>query len=124
VGRKGVEQLLAVVTDARDTRVPELARACVVALGAQLRMLMAQILEFDRRILAWHRSNEICQRLDELPGVGPALATALVASVADPKPIGFAVDCGIDGVVGLDILAERKTYGAERTARVAFRILL
>jgi transposase len=25
------------------------------------------------------------QRLDELPGVGPALATALVASVADPK---------------------------------------
>jgi transposase len=85
VGRKGVEQLLAVVTDARDTRVPELARACVVALGAQLRMLKAQILEFDRRILAWHRSSEICQRLDELPGVGPALATALVASVADPK---------------------------------------
>jgi transposase len=39
VGRKGVEQLLAVVTDASDRRVPELARACVVALGAQLRML-------------------------------------------------------------------------------------
>jgi transposase len=83
VGRKGVEQLLAVA--ASDHHVPEMARACVVALGAQLRMLKAQILEFDRRILAWHRSNEICQRLDELPGVGPALATALVASVADPK---------------------------------------
>jgi hypothetical protein len=50
------------------THVPEMARACVVALGVQLRMLKAQILEFDRRILAWHRSNEICQRLDELPG--------------------------------------------------------
>jgi transposase len=85
VGRKGVEQLLAVVTDARDRRVPEVAGACVVALGSQLRMLKAQILEFDRRIMAWHRSNEISQRLDELPGVGPALATALVASVADPK---------------------------------------
>jgi transposase len=85
VGRKGVEQLLAVAADASDHHVPEMARACVVALGAQLRMLKAQILEFDRRILAWHRSNEICQRLDELPGVGPALATALVASVADPK---------------------------------------
>src|SRR3989304_10623549 len=35
VGRKGVEQLLAVVTDANDQRVPELARACVAALGAQ-----------------------------------------------------------------------------------------
>src|SRR3989441_10399128 len=85
VGRKGVEQLLAVAEDASDHHVPEMARACVVALGAQLRMLKAQILEFDRRILAWHRSNEICQRLDGLPGVGPALATALVASVADPK---------------------------------------
>jgi transposase len=48
-------------------------------------MLKAQILEFDRRILAWHRSNETSRRLDEIPGIGPALATALVASVADPK---------------------------------------
>ena len=48
-------------------------------------MLKAQILEFDRRIMAWHRSNETSKRLDEIPGVGPALATALVASVADPK---------------------------------------
>ena len=28
---------------------------CLAALGAQLRMLKAQILEFDRRIMAWHR---------------------------------------------------------------------
>jgi transposase len=48
-------------------------------------MLKAQVLEFDRRIMAWHRSNEMSVRLDEIPGVGPALATALVASVADPK---------------------------------------
>src|SRR5262247_1763132 len=31
-------------------------------------------------IAAWHRSNETSGRLDALPGVGPALATALVAS--------------------------------------------
>jgi transposase len=85
VGRKGVEQLLDVVADASDQRVPEVARGCIAALGTQLRMLKAQILEFDRRIMAWHRSNETSRRLDELPGVGPALATALVASVADPK---------------------------------------
>ena len=65
--------------------MPELARACVAALGAQLRGLKAQILEFDRRIMAWHRSNETSRRLDAIPGIGPALATALVASVADPK---------------------------------------
>ena len=85
VGHNGVEELLDVVADPNDDRVPEVARECLVALGAQLRMLKAQILEFDRRILAWHRSDETSKRLDEIPGVGPALATALVASVADPK---------------------------------------
>src|ERR1700724_3042489 len=85
VGRNGVEELLAVVADASDKRLPEIARASVAALGAQLRVLKAQILEFDRRINAWHRSNQASKRLAEIPGVGPALATALVASVADPK---------------------------------------
>jgi transposase len=85
VGRNGVEQLLGVVADVSDKRLPEVARACVAALGAQLQTLKAQILEFDRRIMAWHRSNEASKRLDEIPGVGPVLATALVASIADPK---------------------------------------
>ena len=61
----------------------QVARACLAALGSQLRALKAQILEFDRRIIAWHRSSATSKRLDAIPGVGPALATALVASVAD-----------------------------------------
>ena len=85
VGRHGVEQLLGVVSDASDKRLPDVARGCVAALGAQLQRLKVQILEFDRMIRAWHRSNEESRRLDDIPGVGPALATALVASVADPK---------------------------------------
>ena len=85
VGRHGVGELLRVVADPSDKRVPEVARACLAALGAQLRVLKAQILEFDRMINAWHRSSEMSKRLDEIPGVGPALATALIASVADPK---------------------------------------
>jgi transposase len=85
VGRNGVEQLLDVAADASDKRLPEAAGACLLALGAQLRTLKAQILNFDRQIMAWHRSSEASKRLDEIPGVGPALATALVASVVDPK---------------------------------------
>ena len=85
VGRNGVKELLAAVANPDDDRIPEIARECVVALGRQLQLLQAQILDFDRRINAWHRSNELSRRLDEIPGVGPALATALVASVADPK---------------------------------------
>ena len=85
VGRHGVEELLNVVADPNDKRVPEIARACLLAFGAQLRRLKEQILEFDRMIRAWHRSSETSRRLDDCPGVGPALATALVATVADPK---------------------------------------
>jgi len=85
VGRTGVEELLKIASDGNDKRLPDVARVCIAALGAQLQMLKARILEFDRRIMAWHRSNQVSKRLDELPGVGPALATALVASVADPK---------------------------------------
>jgi transposase len=85
VGRNGVEQLLSVVSDASDKRLPEVARGCVAALGAQLQALKAQILQFDRMIIAWHRSSEASRRLDDIPGVGPVLATALVASIADPK---------------------------------------
>jgi hypothetical protein len=34
VGRHGVEELLGIVADPSDTRVPEVARACLAALGA------------------------------------------------------------------------------------------
>ena len=74
VGRRGIEQLLAIVADKADHRLPEVVRTCVVALGSQLRALKAQILEFDRRIITWHRSNATSKRLDAIPGVGPALA--------------------------------------------------
>ena len=85
IGRKGVEELLDIVADPSDTRVPEIVRACLAALGAQLRRLKEQILEFDRMIRAWHRSSEMSLRLDDCPGIGPVLATALAATVADPK---------------------------------------
>ena len=41
-------------------------------------------MEFDRLITAWHRSNEMSMRLDSSRR-RPVLATAVVATVADPK---------------------------------------
>src|ERR1700738_3477305 len=58
------------------------ARACVAALGLQLQALKSQILAFDRRIMAWHRSNETSKRLDAIPGVGPAVATGRAGQVS------------------------------------------
>jgi transposase len=118
VGRKGVEQLLEVVADSNDPRLPDLARACVAALGAQLGMLKARILQFDRLIMSWHRSNETSKRLDDIPGVGPALATALVASVADPKAFRSGRD--FSAWIGL-VPKQRSSGGKEKLGNISKR---
>jgi transposase len=118
VGRKGVDQLLDVVADTNDKRLPDLARACVAALGAQLRMLKARILEFDRLIMAWHRSNATSKRLDDIPGVGPALATALVASVADPTAFRSGRD--FSAWIGL-VPKQHSSGGKEKLGNISKR---
>ena len=116
VGRNGVNDLLDIIADPTDGRVPEVARACLAALGVQLQTLKAQILEFDRRIMAWHRSHEMSKRLDEIPGVGPALATALVAGVADPK--AFRSARNFSAWVGL-VPRQRSSGGKERLGSIS-----
>jgi transposase len=118
VGRNGVEQLLAVVADAGDKRLPEIARACVAALGAQLQTLKAQVLQFDRLIIAWHRSSEASQRLDAIPGVGPALATALVASVANPRAFRSGRD--FSAWIGL-VPKQNSSGGKDRLGHISKR---
>ena len=85
LGRQGVDELVAVINDHQDDRIPGLVRTCLIALSIQLDALKQQIRILDRRLMGWHRTNETCKRLDAIPGVGPTLATALVASVGDPK---------------------------------------
>jgi transposase len=118
VGRNGVDQLLGIVADASDKRLPELARACVAALGTQLGTLKAQILQFDRLIMAWHRSSEASRRLDEIPGVGPALATALVATVADPR--AFRSGRNFSAWIGL-VPKQHSSGGKDRLGSISKR---
>lgn len=85
VGRTGLQQLVAVINDATDKRIPDLVRSCLFALAIQLDALNKQIAILDRRMMGWHKMSGAAKRLDALPGVGPILATALVAGVPDPK---------------------------------------
>jgi transposase len=118
VGRNGVAQLLDIAADANDKRLPEVARACVAALGTQLQTLKAQILEFDRMIRAWHRSSEASRRLDDIPGVGPALATALIASIADPKAFRSGRD--FSAWIGL-VPKQNSSGGKDRLGNISKR---
>jgi transposase len=85
VGRKGVEALLQRLTqEAEENELPAEARVCLTLLAEQLELTKRQILELDRRVLAYHRSSSLSQRLEAIPGIGPLISTALVASIPDP----------------------------------------
>jgi transposase len=116
IGRNGLERLLKVIGDGDDDRVPPTARDSLLALRDQLEMVKHQILDADRRILAWHRSSEVSQRLDDIPGVGPLIATALVASVPDPHAFNSGRD--LAAWIGL-VPRQSSTGGKERLGHIS-----
>ena len=116
VGRNGVEALLRVIADDRDERVPPAARDCLLALRDQLASLKQQILEADRRILVWHRASEMSRRLDDIPGVGPLIASALVASIPDPHAFRSGRD--LAAWIGL-VPRQNSTGGKERLGKIS-----
>jgi transposase len=67
-------------------------------------------------IMAWHRSNQTSKRLNCIPGVGPLLATALVASVADPKT--FRSGRNFSAWIGL-VLKQNSSGGRDRLGSIS-----
>jgi transposase len=83
-GREGIQELLAIVANPEDQRIPIDARASLMLLAAQLQALQTLIGMIEKRIMAQHRSNETSKRLETIPGIGIIGATAIAATVADP----------------------------------------
>ena len=85
---RGLHHALALakqLTEGRAADVPELAQRVVASLAQQIGALQAQLALLEKELLAWHRSNELSQRLATIPGVGVIAATALAASVREPE---------------------------------------
>jgi transposase len=87
-GRKGTSELLGIIADGADNRVPPVARGMLGVLARQYSVIGAEIGSIEKSILAWHRSCEASRRLEEIPGIGPIVATALVAEIGDWKAFG------------------------------------
>ncbi len=109
VGRAGLERLLAVIADRDDHRLPVDARVCLEMLGAQLVVVKEQILENDRRLRASARQTDVGRRLMEIPGVGPLLASAFVASIADPT----VFKCGRDVAAWVGLVPKQNSSGGK-----------
>jgi len=82
-GRNGTTELLQIIADVADDRIPPVARFCLELLARQYLALNAEVSAVDKHIHAWHRSCQESRRLEAIPGIGPIVATALVAEIGD-----------------------------------------
>lgn len=77
--------LTAMIEDATDDRVPEVARHALRFLVIQLRETKEKLERIDAELAELARRVDACRRLMTIPGVGVVTATALVASMRDPR---------------------------------------
>ena len=84
-GREGIKELLKIIACEEDARLPVDAHTSLVVLAAQLQALQTMIRSIEKRIVVQHRSNEASRRLQTIPGIGIIGATAIAATVPDPK---------------------------------------
>src|SRR6478609_651932 len=84
-GLHKVVRLIAIVMDDKDERIPDMARQVLKMITGQIEELQTRIAALETQVLAWHKSNPVSQRLATIPGIGPIIATAIAATVADPN---------------------------------------
>ena len=109
-GREGLKDLLAIVADEEDERLPINARASLVVLAAQLQALQTLIGSIEKRIVAQDRANEASKRLRTIPGIGIIGATAITAVVTDPK----AFRSGRDFAAWIGLVPREDSTGGKR----------
>ncbi len=80
IGR--VDELLALAQ--ADAALPQIARAAVARLARHLEAIDQSIDALEEDIARAHGQNQTSRLLDEIPGVGPLIASVIAASVPDP----------------------------------------
>src|SRR5919106_555829 len=95
----GMKELLAIISDVDDARLPPMARELLVLQVEHLRVIETRIADLDGRLQHQARSDEAARQLTAIPGVGPVIATAMVATVVDaqifPSGRSFAAWLGL-----------------------------
>ncbi len=83
-GASQASHLVAMLADP-DALVPEVARSALSALVSSLEKLEAEIRRLEAEIVRRSKEDAIARRLMTIPGVGPLIATALVALAPPPE---------------------------------------
>ncbi len=69
---------------AADDSLPVLTKEMFAALGQEYAELGPRIAQIDKKMLAFHRSNEVTRRLMEVPTIGPTGACLFITKIVDP----------------------------------------
>jgi transposase len=107
----GLRQLLAALGELEDERIPPLAREVLQTLVAHLRDLADKLTALDRRLIGLSRTDDTCRSLVAVPGIGPVIATAFVATVPDAR--AFRSGRHLAAWLGL-VQRQHATAGKER----------
>jgi transposase len=84
-GTAGLKELLKIIANDEGERLPVDAHASLVVLAAELQAMQTLIGSLEKRIMAQHRKSEASRRLQTIPGIGVIGATAIAATITDPK---------------------------------------
>lgn len=84
-GMRNVDRLLTLLQAEGDKRLPILAAEMLGVLAEQLRDAAERVREVEIRLLASHRADPGSRRLESVPGIGPITASAIIATVGDPR---------------------------------------
>ena len=82
-GRSHLDEQLPRILEDAELNLSGSFRVLLAQLKLELEQLAVRIEEMDRVIQKTAKQNEACQRLTEIPGVGPVTATALIAAVGN-----------------------------------------
>jgi transposase len=98
-GANHIGELLAVVADPEDQRIPEPLRSGLRTIGSTVRALETQLETVDKALAAWGRADKTSRHLNTIPGFGLIVSTAIAASVASPEAFDsgrhFAASLGL-----------------------------
>ena len=85
VAAKGLDKIEPLLTRiAADDSLPVLTKEMFAVLGREYAELGPRIAQIDKKMLAFHRSNEMTRRLMEVPAIGPTGACLFVTKIVDP----------------------------------------
>jgi transposase len=110
-GREGLMDLLAIIADEKDERLPVDARASLIVLAAQLQALQTLIRSIEKRLMVQHRANEASKRRQSIPGIGIIGASTIVSTVTDPN----AFRSGRDLAAWIGLVPRQDSTGGNRS---------